>query len=106
MRERPVLGGLLNKLLDLVIPGGRIVNFGRTTGNISDLSTRTLYWKQISIFGTTMGTRDEFLSMLDLLESRSVKPVIDSTFKLDNINDAFTRMDESNQFGKIILQVK
>jgi zinc-binding alcohol dehydrogenase/oxidoreductase len=94
-----------NKLLDLAVPGGRIVNFGRTAGNISDLNTRTLYWKQISIFGSTMGTRDEFLSMLDLLESRSVKPVIDSVFPLEQINEAFKRMDEGNQFGKIILQV-
>jgi zinc-binding alcohol dehydrogenase/oxidoreductase len=95
-----------NKLLDLALPGGRIVNFGRTAGNISDLSTRTLYWKQISIFGTTMGTRDEFLSMLDFVESRAIKPVIDTMLPLEKIQSAFQRMEQSNQFGKIILQIK
>jgi zinc-binding alcohol dehydrogenase/oxidoreductase len=95
-----------NKLLDLALPGGRIVNFGRTAGNISDLSTRTLYWKQISIFGTTMGTRDEFLSMLDFIESRSLKPVVDTILPLEKIQQAFQRMEESNQFGKIVLQIK
>jgi zinc-binding alcohol dehydrogenase/oxidoreductase len=95
-----------NKLLDLALPGGRIVNFGRTAGNISDLSTRTLYWKQISIFGSTMGTRDEFLSMLDFIESRSIKPVIDTILPLEKIGDAFRRMEETNQFGKIVLQIK
>lgn len=95
-----------NKLLDLALPGGRIVNFGKTAGNISDLSTRTLYWKQISIFGTTMGTRDEFLSMLDFVESRSIKPIIDTIFPLEKIESAFKRMEEGNQFGKIILQIK
>lgn len=95
-----------NKLLDLALPGGRIVNFGRTAGNISDLATRTLYWKQISIFGSTMGTRDEFLSMLDFIESRKLKPVIDKVFSLEEISDAFNRMEDSSQFGKIVLKIK
>jgi zinc-binding alcohol dehydrogenase/oxidoreductase len=95
-----------HKLIDLAMPGGRIVNFGRTAGNIGDISTRTLYWKQLSIFGTTMGTRDEFLSMLDFVESRKLKPVIDCVFPLEEISDAFKRMDEASQFGKIVLQIK
>ena len=61
-------GNEFSKLIELALPGGRIVNFGRTAGNITDISTRLLYWKQLSILGTTMGTRDEFLSMLDFLE--------------------------------------
>ena len=99
-------GSDFGKFLEIVLPGGRIVNFGRTAGNISELATRLLYWKQISIFGTTMGTRDEFLSMLDFVESRSLRPVIDQTFPLDRINDALTRMEDGNQFGKIVLQIK
>ena len=99
-------GSDFNKLIELALPGGRIVNFGRTAGNISDISTRLLYWKQLSIHGTTMGTRDEFLSMLDFVESRTLKPVIDKTFPLDRINEAFQRMEAADQFGKIILQIK
>lgn len=99
-------GAEFGKLLDIMLPGGRIVNFGRTAGNISELATRLLYWKQISIFGTTMGTRDEFLSMLDFVESRKLKPVIDQTFPLERIADALTRMEDGNQFGKIVLQIK
>lgn len=94
-----------SKLVDLALPGGRIVNFGRTAGNITDLATRTLYWKQLSILGTTMGTRDEFLSMLDFVESRKLKPVIDTVFPLEEVNKAFQRMEQQDQFGKIILQV-
>lgn len=94
-----------NRLIDLALPGGRIVNFGRTAGNINDLSTRNLYWKQISIFGSTMGTRDEFLSMLDFVESRQIKPIIDKIFPLDQITDAVARMEEGNQFGKIVLEI-
>ena len=99
-------GGQFGKLIELALPGGRIVNFGRTAGDINEVSTRLLYWKQLSIHGTTMGTRDEFLSMIDLLESRNVKPVIDSVLPFVQINDALQRMEKSDQFGKIVLKMK
>lgn len=99
-------GPQFSQLFDLMMPGGRIAIFGRTAGNIPDVPTRLLYWKQISIHGTTMGTRDEFLSMLDLLESRNLKPVIDQVFQLEQVNDAFQRMKAANQFGKIVLKIK
>lgn len=98
-------GNQFNKLIELAVPGGRIVNFGRTAGDITEVSTRLLYWKQISIHGTTMGTRDEFLSMLDLLESRNVKPVIDQVFAFEKFDEAFKHMEVSNQFGKILLKI-
>ena len=98
-------GKEFSKLIDLALPGGRIVNFGRTVGNITDISTRLLYWKQLSIHGTTMGTRDEFLSMLDFLESRNIKPIIDKIFPLEQIAEAMQRMEQGDQFGKIVLQI-
>ena len=99
-------GPEFSKLIDLALPGGRIVNFGRTAGNISDVATRTLYWKQLSVFGTTMGTRDEFLSMLDFVESRALKPVIDCVLPLEEIHKGFKRMESADQFGKIVLSIK
>jgi D-arabinose 1-dehydrogenase-like Zn-dependent alcohol dehydrogenase len=94
-----------SKLIEIASPGGRIVNFGRTAGNISDIATRLLYWKQRSIHGTTMGTRDEFLSMLDFLEGRNLKPVIDKVYPIDQVKDAFARMELGAQFGKIVLKI-
>jgi zinc-binding alcohol dehydrogenase/oxidoreductase len=99
-------GDQFSKYIELAVPGGRIVNFGRTAGNITDVSTRLLYWKQLSVFGSTMGTRDEFLSMLDFVEGRKIKPIIDKVYPLEDINAAFERMESSNQFGKIVLQIK
>ena len=98
-------GDQFSKLIELALPGGRIVNFGRTAGNITNIATRLLYWKQISIHGSTMGTRDEFLSMLDFLESRNLKPVIDKIFPLEQIDEAMKRMEQGDQFGKIVLQI-
>ena len=94
-----------SKLIELALPGGRIVNFGRTAGNITNIATRLLYWKQLSIHGTTMGTRDEFLSMLDFVESRKLRPIIDQTFPLESIEEAMKRMEQGDQFGKIVLQI-
>ena len=98
-------GPQFHKLIELALPGGRIVNFGRTAGNIGEFSSRMFFSKQLSLFGTTMGTRDEFLSMLDFIESRSLRPVIDKTFPLSQIGDAFHRMEEGSHFGKIILDL-
>jgi zinc-binding alcohol dehydrogenase/oxidoreductase len=98
-------GDQFSKLIELALPGGRIVNFGRTAGNITNIATRLLYWKQLSIHGTTMGTRDEFLSMIDFLESRKLKPVIDKVFPLSEIHNAMNRMEQGDQFGKIVLQI-
>lgn len=93
-----------SKLIELALPGGRIVNFGRTAGTITDVPTRLLYWKQLSIFGSTMGTRDEFLSMIDFVESRKLKPVVDSVYPIDQVNQAFDRMRSKDHFGKLVIR--
>ena len=98
-------GNQFGKFITLALRGGRLVNFGRTAGNITDIATRTLYSNQLSIFGTTMGTRDEFLSMLHFVESRNIKPVLDKTFPLSQIREAFKRMENADQFGKIVLEI-
>jgi zinc-binding alcohol dehydrogenase/oxidoreductase len=98
-------GSQFNELVEIASPGGRIVNYGRTAGSITDINTRLLYWKQLSILGSTMGTRDEFLSMLEFLESYKLAPIIDRVFPLEEVNEAFAHMDRGDQFGKIILQI-
>ena len=98
-------GDNFSKFIELTVPGGRIVNFGRTAGNITELSTRLLYSKQLSIHGTTMGTRDEFLSMIDFLEGRNLKPIIDSVYPLSKAQEAFSRMKSGSHFGKIVLEI-
>jgi NADPH:quinone reductase-like Zn-dependent oxidoreductase len=93
------------KLLDLAMPGGRIVNFGRTAGNIGELNTRLLYSKQLSIFGTTMGTRDEFLSMIDFIEGRKLKPIIDQVIPFAKLPEAFQYLESAKQFGKVVVKI-
>jgi NADPH:quinone reductase-like Zn-dependent oxidoreductase len=98
-------GEQFNSLMDVAIAGGRIAIFGRTAGNIPDVSPRTLYWKQLSIFGSTMGTRDEFLSLLDFIEKKKVKPVIDEVIPFNDLEEGFKRMGAGRQFGKIVVKI-
>lgn len=98
-------GPQFKNLLDVVAPGGRITVYGRTAGEISIIPPRVIFNKQVSIQGSLMGTRDEFLSMLDFIEKKNIKPVIDSTFPLTKVEDAFERMKSSEHFGKVLLKI-
>jgi NADPH:quinone reductase-like Zn-dependent oxidoreductase len=98
-------GPMFSNLMDVAAPGARIVVFGRTAGDIQNISPRVMFNKQLSVYGSLMGTRDEFLSMLDFVEKRNIKPVIDSTFPLAKIEDAFERMKSPEHFGKILLKI-
>lgn len=88
---------------DLCNPGGRIVFFGGTAGNIPELNARPLFWKQLQLLGTTMGTQDEFKAMLKLVNEHKIVPVVDEALPLAEARTAFEKMGASRQFGKIIL---
>lgn len=87
----------------LANPGGRISLFGRTAGKNISLNASLVFWKQLSIHGTTMGKPEEFKKMLDFLDFHKIKPVIDSCFAFENIMGGFKRMDSSEQIGKIVV---
>jgi NADPH:quinone reductase-like Zn-dependent oxidoreductase len=93
------------KLIDLAAPGGRVVFFGATNGNPAELNMRKVFWKQLSLLGTTMGSPADFRSMIELVRSKGVRPVVDSAFSLDNANEALDHMEQAGQSGKIVLEV-
>jgi len=86
-------------------PGARIGVYGGLLGKINGLSPQILYWKQISILGSTMGTREEFSQMLDFVSRYQIVPVVDSAFSLVDGNAALQRLGQSEQFGKIVLTI-
>lgn len=96
-------GDGFGELPGLMNPGGRIVNFGQTAGPIGSLPARYLFWKQLSILGSTMGSREDFTGMLEFYASHQLKPIIDRSFRLDETEQAFRRMEEGKQFGKITI---
>jgi len=98
------LGDGFEKLLDLANPGARIVFFGGTAGNIPPLNGRKIFWKQLQILGTTMGSPDDFKAMVDFVQSHQIVPVIDQVFPLAEADKAVHKMENSTQFGKIVLK--
>ena len=93
------------RLIDTAAPGGRIAIFGGTTGNLTDIAPPKLFFKQLTITGSTMGTEREFADMIAFVNREELIPVVDGTFALADAELALRRMDEGKQFGKIILNV-
>lgn len=98
-------GEIFERCLELVRPGGRIVTFGATTGSARSIEVRRIFWKQLTILGTTMGTPEEFAKALEFYSVGTVKPVIDSEFPLADAASAHRRMESAEQFGKIVLRI-
>jgi zinc-binding alcohol dehydrogenase/oxidoreductase len=84
-------------------PGGRIVTYGGALGEIPRLSPHVIFWRQLSILGSTMGTDEDFRAMLELVIDYRIKPPLDSVRPLSEGAAAFERMARGEQFGKIVL---
>jgi zinc-binding alcohol dehydrogenase/oxidoreductase len=98
-------GETINKAIEIVRPGGRIVTYGATTGGVKQLEVRRIFWKQINLLGSTMGTAGEFSAMLKLYDETGLKPVVDKVFALTETPAAHRRMEDGGQFGKIVLKI-
>ena len=92
-------------LIEAANPGGRVVFFGATRGNPPGLDLRRVFWKQLTLQGTTMGTPDDFAAMQQIYAEHDLHPILDQVFPLAQVNDAFARMDAGTQFGKIVLSI-
>jgi zinc-binding alcohol dehydrogenase/oxidoreductase len=86
-------------------PGGRIVVCGATSGPNPPAQLHRVWWKQLTIYGSTMGTRDDFAGVLELVASGRARPVIDEVFPLEEARAAHERMERAEQFGKIVLRI-
>ncbi|MEB2779173.1 zinc-binding dehydrogenase [Algoriphagus sp. C2-6-M1] len=97
------VGDTLNHLIQVVKPGGKIVFYGATLGNPSKLEARKIFWNQLKIMGTTMGSDLDFKDMVSLVCGHKITPVLDQVFKFEDAEKAFDRMRDGKQTGKIIL---
>ncbi|MCB0288226.1 MAG: zinc-binding dehydrogenase, partial [Calditrichaeota bacterium] len=88
----------------IVNPGGRIVFFGATAGNPPGINLRKIFWKQVTVQGTTMGTQTDFSEMVHFFEKHHIHPLVDGPFDWQNYPDAFRRMASGEQFGKIVVR--
>ncbi|WP_300680348.1 zinc-binding dehydrogenase [Nocardioides sp.] len=85
-------------------PGGAIVISGTTSGpELDDALLTHIFFKQLRVIGSTMGTRDELASLVALLNATGTKPLIDSTVPMEQARTAFERLEHGDVFGKIVL---
>lgn len=89
----------------VVRKGGKIVLCGVTTGAEAQTNLRTLYWNQLTVMGSTMGSDEDCRQMLDAVGKAKLKPVIDSVLPLEKSKEAMGKMEAGEQFGKIVLNV-
>jgi NADPH:quinone reductase-like Zn-dependent oxidoreductase len=83
--------------------GGRIVTCGATSGPNPQEEIRQIFWKQISILGSTMANDREFRALLAVVAAGKLKPRIDRVFPLSQARAAFAYMEEGRQHGKIVV---
>lgn len=97
-------GSVLNPLLHAARPGGRIVIYGATTGLPEQLDVRRIFWKQLTVQGSTMGSPEDFARMIAFVTEHGIRPIIAEVIALAEAHRAFEYMLKSRQFGKIILK--
>lgn len=85
--------------------GGRIVTCGATSGPNPVEEIRLIFWNQLSIIGSTMGSRRDWRQLIAAVEMHRLKPVIDTVFPLAEGRTAYERMEEAGQFAKIVLSI-
>lgn len=86
-------------------PGGRIVTAGATTGSDVPFDLPRVFYRQVSIIGSTSATRAETLRMLSFMRAAGLRPVIDSVFPLARIREAFERTQAADLFGNVVIDV-
>ena len=96
-------GETLRKALDVVRPGGRTVVYGGTNGDAT-IKMFPLFWKHVSILGTSMGSPQDFAAMLELFRT-GLHPVVDRVFPLQDAAAAMQHLANADQFGKVVLRI-
>jgi NADPH:quinone reductase-like Zn-dependent oxidoreductase len=91
--------------LQVAAPGGRITVCGATSGPNPPAALHRIWWKQLSILGSTMGTAEDFAGAYELVASGRARPVVDSVLPLDEIRAAHERLEAGEQLGKIVLTI-
>jgi zinc-binding alcohol dehydrogenase/oxidoreductase len=86
-------------------PGGRIAVCGATTGPNPPAALHRIWWKQLTIYGSTMGSKEDFEAAYELVKSGRAKPVVDTVLPLAEARAGHERLEAGAQFGKIVFEI-
>ena len=98
-------GPALDQALRALRKGGRVVTAGATAGPKVEIDLRRVFWNQLSIIGSTMGSDSDVSDMLRMVAGTDIVPVIDRTFTLADGVKALEYLDEGAQFGKVVVEI-
>ena len=98
-------GALWQTFVDSLRPGGRLVSVGKIAAEIGDLRVQSVYWKQIDLLGSSMGSPRDFEALLEHVTRHGWAPWIDSVHSLDDVASAYERLDDTRRIGKVVLDV-
>jgi len=97
-------GESLETAVKIIKPAGRIVFYGATTG-LAKIDLYRCFFKQLTLMGSTMGSPREFAAFLKLYDGAQLRPMVDRVFPLAEAAAAHHRMNEGEQFGKVVLMI-
>ena len=83
--------------------GGTYLTPGATTGGEAVTDLTRIFWNQLRILGSTMGSNEEFSEVTALFRTGNVRPVIDKVYRAEEAQQAYARLEAGEQFGKIVL---
>jgi NADPH:quinone reductase-like Zn-dependent oxidoreductase len=86
-------------------PGGRLATVGGTSGYVVQTPINLIFGRQLRIIGSTMGTQDDYLTVMALVFQDRLRPIVDSVFPLEAFQAAFGRLLAGDIFGKIVIAV-
>ena len=91
--------------LDAARPAGRVCVCGATTGPNPPANLHRIWWKQLTVLGSTMGSKQDFEAVYELVKSGRAVPVIDGVYPLEEAAAAHERLEAGNQLGKVVLRI-
>jgi NADPH:quinone reductase-like Zn-dependent oxidoreductase len=98
-------GALWQPMIDSLRPGGRLVVVGRRASNDATVRVHSVFWKQIDILGSSMGSPADFAAFIDHVAQATWRPAIDSVHRLEDIEAAYDRLNAADRIGKVVLDI-
>jgi zinc-binding alcohol dehydrogenase/oxidoreductase len=98
-------GETWQKCVSIARAGGRVVSYGATSG-VATLDLRRLFWRQLDVLGSTMGSERDFDEMLAIVNAGKLRPVVDTVVPLSEAAAALLRMEQNQHMGKIVLKIR
>jgi NADPH:quinone reductase-like Zn-dependent oxidoreductase len=91
--------------LQSAAPNARVVVCGATSGPNPPAQLHRIWWKQLAVYGSTMGTREDFEGAYQLVARGAAQPIVDCIFPLEEAAAAHEYLEDGRQFGKVVLEI-